>query len=105
MIKVTLYKQNQVCMGFSVTGHAGYADYGQDIVCAGVTSAVQLTINGITEILKVPADVEVEDNLISIRLSDGDKKAAVAFLEAFALHVSLLSQDYQGTIQLTDTEV
>lgn len=99
-----MYKRKDVCIGFSVTGHAGYAEYGQDIVCAGVTSAVQLTINGITEILQLPADVEVEDNLISILLSDCDDKA-VAFLEAFALHMTLLSQDYQGTIQLTDTEV
>ena len=24
-------------MGFEITGHAGYAEYGQDIVCAAVS--------------------------------------------------------------------
>ena len=31
--------------GFSVTGHAGAGEYGQDIVCAAVSSATYMTAN------------------------------------------------------------
>ena len=51
MIRVEFTKSGELLTCFSVSGHAGYDDYGHDIVCASVTSAVQLTANGITEVL------------------------------------------------------
>ena len=55
MIRVEFTKSGELLTSFSVSGHAGYDDYGHDIVCASVTSAVQLTANGITEVLKLLA--------------------------------------------------
>ena len=104
MITAKFYKNADSYIGFSISGHAGYADYGHDVVCASVTSAVQLTINGITEILGLQADVKVLDNLISITLSCCEKNAE-AFIKALRLHLELLSQDYEKTIRLTDLEV
>lgn len=39
-------------VGFRITGHAGYADYGEDVCCASVSSAVMLTANTVTEAFK-----------------------------------------------------
>ncbi len=39
----------------AISGHAGFADAGEDIVCASVSSAVQLVANGITECAKQQA--------------------------------------------------
>ena len=48
MIKTTFYKNSSdKYVGFSVKGHAGYADYGNDIVCAGVSTLTINTINSI----------------------------------------------------------
>ena len=88
-----------------VSGHAGYADYGQDVVCASVTSALQLTANGITEVLKVPAQVVQEENSITVRLPKNPGQSAQAFLQALQLHLTLLAEDYPGTIQVTVSEV
>ncbi len=50
MTKITIFQnQNQICMGFDCVGHAGYADSGEDIVCAGISILVQNTINAIEE--------------------------------------------------------
>ncbi|MCH4169397.1 MAG: ribosomal-processing cysteine protease Prp [Streptococcaceae bacterium] len=38
MIKATFQKKNNQIVAYKVTGHARYADVGQDIVCAGVSS-------------------------------------------------------------------
>ena len=46
--------------GFTVSGHAGYAEAGSDIVCAAATSAVQLVCNTITDVLCEEAQVSVE---------------------------------------------
>ncbi|MBR5721970.1 MAG: ribosomal-processing cysteine protease Prp, partial [Clostridia bacterium] len=46
MIRIVFVEKDGRLNGFSVSGHAGYAPYGSNIVCSAVTSAVQLTVNG-----------------------------------------------------------
>lgn len=38
-------------VGFAVSGHAGYAQKGEDIVCAGISGGVQLLEIGIENVL------------------------------------------------------
>ena len=46
MIKVTIYKtERQEYAGFDMEGHAGYAEAGEDIVCAGVSALVINALN------------------------------------------------------------
>ena len=48
MIKADFYLNTDGSYrGFSVSGHAGYAKRGQDIVCASVSSLVINTVNAI----------------------------------------------------------
>ena len=48
MIKVTIYKtERQEYVGFDMEGHAGYAEAGEDIVCAGVSALVINALNSI----------------------------------------------------------
>lgn len=105
MIRVEFTKSGELLTSFSVSGHAGYDDYGHDIVCASVTSAVQLAANGITEVLKLPAKVDVEENLIRVTLPRQQREKGQPFLQALLLHLRLLAQDYEGTIQVNLSEV
>ena len=105
MIRVEFTKSGELLTSFSVSGHAGYDDYGHDIVCASVTSAVQLTANAITEVLKLPAKVDVEENLIRVTLPSRQREKGQPFLQALLLHLRLLAQDYEGTIQVNLSEV
>ncbi len=89
----------------SISGHAGFADFGQDVVCAAVTSAVQLTANGITEVLKAPCQVSVLQDKIVLTLPGGSTDGAQAFMEALKLHLAILSEDYPGTIEVFVSEV
>ncbi len=48
MIRVVVYKRtDQSYSGIKVSGHAGYAEYGSDIVCAGVSALVLNAINSL----------------------------------------------------------
>ena len=48
MITITFFQNCEgKQLGFSSLGHAGYADAGLDIVCAGVSALVINTINSI----------------------------------------------------------
>lgn len=90
--------------GFLIKGHAGYDDNGKDIVCASVSSAVQLVANTITEVLKIKAEVKVLKDKIQFKLPNPDVNA-VNILEGLLLHLTVLSEDYEGTIKITTSEV
>ena len=45
MIKVE-YNNKKI----TISGHAGFADYGKDIVCASVSSIIYTTVNGLLNI-------------------------------------------------------
>ena len=49
MIKVRIRKNNELIESIKCNGHAGYADYGKDIVCASFSTMVITTINAILE--------------------------------------------------------
>ena len=87
-----------------ISGHAGYAPAGEDIVCAAVSSAVQLTANALTEILHTGAAVDVSENSVRLQPATGDE-GPQQFLRALRLHLELLAEDYPGTVQVTISEV
>ena len=66
MIKVNILSKDKKHIDqVNITGHAGYADYGKDIVCSSVSSIVTTTVNGIYEIDNEYLTVdEVKDGMI-----------------------------------------
>lgn len=48
MIQASIYKNAEnLITGFRISGHADYAEYGSDVVCAAVSALVINTINSI----------------------------------------------------------
>jgi len=105
MIEVIFKKSGGVHTALEISGHAGYADEGQDIVCAAVTSALLLTVNGVTEVLMQKATAEVKDGTVRFMLPIGASDAARDFVKSLHLHLCVLSEDYPGTINITVMEV
>ena len=105
MIRAGFYRDSSDrLVGFSVSGHAGYAEYGQDIACASVSSAVMLTANTVTEAFGLKAEVKVEENEISLKLKQPDGTGDKLLL-GLLTHLYLLSDEFQGRIRITFTEV
>ena len=68
MVKVTIYKDpDGRYEGFDCTGHARYADVGQDIVCAGVSALVINTINSVENLTENAAEAESDEETGEIR--------------------------------------
>ena len=51
-------------VGYRATGHTGYAEAGEDIVCAGVSALTQSTLNGLLNVLKAPVGHKVDEPLL-----------------------------------------
>ena len=64
MIKVTINKKGNNIDKIIITGHANYAEYGKDIVCAAVSATVLTTINGIVAIDNSILEVLQQGNMI-----------------------------------------
>ena len=117
MIKAEFLSYGKDLVGFSVSGHAGAGRYGQDIVCAAVSSAVMLTANTITEFLFTKADVKALDNKVLLVIRDPDSGevlddglctvsiAGKQVIASFKKHLELISEDEKGKIQVTVKEV
>ncbi|MBR2138131.1 MAG: ribosomal-processing cysteine protease Prp [Bacilli bacterium] len=63
MIKVIVSKKNNVIESIHCKGHAGYADYGKDIVCASFSTMIITTINAILEFDKNAISYTDSNNL------------------------------------------
>ena len=105
MIRAVFYRDSSDRLtGFSVSGHAGFGEYGQDIACASVSSAVMLTANTVTEAFGLKADVKVEENEISLKLEHTDDTGDKLLL-GLLTHLYFVSEEFQGRIGITFTEV
>lgn len=49
MTNIKMLYDNNLCCGFEMEGHAGYNTKGPDIVCASLSAASQMAINGILD--------------------------------------------------------
>ena len=104
MITARFFRRGETLVGFSVSGHAGYADSGSDIVCAAVTTAVNMTANGITEIAQNRAEVNVSENEVQLKVEETTDANAL-LLQSMRLQIELLREQFPKNIRIQDMEV
>ena len=104
MIRIEFYKNGDMLTGFECKGHAGFADSGEDVVCAFISSACYLAANTITEIIKLDARASATDGYMSLKIKESPQKAQ-DILNGLVLHLTELQKDYPNNIKVTITEV
>ena len=104
MIRVRFMTAHGLLSGFSLSGHAGAGEYGQDIVCASVSSAALMTANTITEIIGAAADVAEDDGYLSVTVQSRIKECQ-DILSGFRLHIQAHAEEYPKAVQLMNSEV
>lgn len=66
MIRVVIERsaKDRTIRAFTVEGHAGYAQTGKDIVCAGVSAVTVGTVNAVESLLGLELPSEMEEGLL-----------------------------------------
>ncbi len=106
MTEVNFYTaKNGDIVGFHVYGHSGFAEEGEDIVCAAVSSAVYLVMNTVTDIMHIEADVQAEDGDAVLRILSEDAAVCRDLLQGLKLHLLSLEEQYSEFINVKNTEV
>ena len=104
MTKATFYFDENVPYGFLISGHSNFAESGEDIVCASVSSVAYMVANTITEILKVNAEIKVNDGMMRLIVKKEQRHITKDILLGLKLHLESLEEQYPEFIE-TLTEV
>ncbi|MDD6037523.1 MAG: ribosomal-processing cysteine protease Prp [bacterium] len=97
MTRITIYRnQSDVFTGFRCEGHAGYADAGEDIVCAGISILVINTINAIESFTDTPIQVKSDENkgIIHVDFPQGVDNQAVLLVNTMILGLQGIQKNY-----------
>lgn len=110
MIHAAIYQnERKECVGFSFTGHAGYAEAGQDIVCAAASVLAINTINAMERYTEDNFSVssDEEQGKIICRFDTTPSYEAGLLLKTMILGLSDMADDknYEEYIDLTFEEV
>ena len=105
MIRAVFQKSGDWFTGFEISGHAGYAGHGRDIVCASVSSAVMLTAHAVTEVAGIDADVRAAGEQVALKLTGQPGETSQLLLSALKLHLEALSEEYNRFLQVSILEV
>lgn len=110
MTRIVFKKQRGKFKSVSATGHAGYAEEGEDIVCAAITSAIQLLHVLLDDVLLLDIDtvVDQEATFISITLpdalSDEESREAQHAMRALRVHYAEMEKDYAQFIKVMEVQ-
>ena len=92
--------------GFTVSGHSGYAEAGQDIVCAAISTAVTMAEATINDVCGAKAKVRVKEDDARITLtlpnSCEEEDAIQAVLAGFLLYLVDLRDQYPDYIEVLE---
>ncbi len=101
MTEIIFFTDDDVLTGFSMQGHTEFADQGEDIVCAALSSAAFLTVNTITDVMFLePVLLNCVDALMQLQLSSKDAREAEVLLKGFKLHIENLAEQYGDYIKI-----
>ncbi len=115
MTKVTFLKKNGVYYGFRETGHSGFADEGDDIVCSAISAMTMLIINAIEVSYACDLDYKIDEETTNIEVkclaalpeysTDENKSFAVAGLfYAYYIQLCDMLEDYYEFIEVSESE-
>ena len=92
--------------GFSVSGHSGYAEAGQDIICAAISAVVTMAEATINDVCGAKAKVRVkeEDARVTLTLpaSCDEEEAVQAVLAGMLLTLCGMRDDYPDFIEVLE---
>ena len=109
MVRVTVFRERGIPVGFELAGHADAGAYGEDIVCAGISAITQTALLGITDVLQLDAAIAREEGHMRCELTretagEEHEKAAVVFNTMIA-GLTSLQRAYPKSLKFSYREV
>lgn len=108
-VTAIMISQNGSPVGFEVTGHAGYAPHGQDIVCSGISTVVTGGINALVIVAdrdKLTYEYKAESGNMSFMFASGVTSETVeAIMMTIHTQLETVQETYPQHITIKYMEV
>ncbi len=112
MTKIVFFRSGGVFYGFEEQGHTGYAEAGEDILCAAVSSMTMFLINTIEVAYASSVDYKIDDDDTKIRVcakaalpeyeSDDYKRYAVSgIMMGYYCQLSDMLEEYADYLDIS----
>lgn len=111
MVEITISRSiaDRSIRGFSVEGHADYAESGKDIVCAGVSAVTVGTVNAIESLTGVELDSQMNSGLLHVLVplemkADVNDKVQL-LLESMVVMLQSIEESYGTYITMQEENI
>ena len=106
MTKCEFFTEDDRITGFSVYGHSGYAEKGQDVICAAISAIVTMAEATINDVCGAKAKVRVKEEgarvTLTLPVSCDEEESVQAVLAGMMLTLMSLRDDYPDYIEVLE---
>ena len=115
MTKITFFRKNGVFYGFKETGHTGFGEEGDDILCSALSAMTMLILNTLEVVMQCPVDYKIDDESADITMKclsalpeyEKDEKkrfAASGVIEGYFVQLNDLVEEYYDYLDVEAIE-
>ena len=115
MTKVTFFKRDGIYYGFKETGHTGYGESGDDILCSALSAMTMLIINTVEISYASRVDYTIDEETTDIELKvlsalpehekDEKKRYAISgLLQGYFFQLNDLVEEYYDYLSVDEIE-
>ncbi len=101
MTKITIFKKEGKIWSYQIKGHSGFAEEGKDIVCSAISTAGQMTLLGLREVLSVKIESDVQDGYMQVKVLDNFEDQSVQVLmNTFEKTIEHFAKEYAKYVKM-----
>ncbi len=109
MVWVMIFRSNHEVIGYEIKGHSGFAEAGQDIVCAAVSVLAQTGANALEKLVGVEPEIQLEDGYLQVmlpkNLQESEREQAKTIFETILVGLEDVVEAYPRYVKLKYREV
>ena len=83
----------------TIQGHANYAPLGQDIVCASVSTLVQVMIASIEQMTEDKIEYSIQPGMVDIKFGNLSEKAQL-LVSSFFIGAQMIADQYPNNVKI-----
>ena len=106
MTRCEFFTEDDRITGFTVSGHSGYAEAGQDIVCAAISAVVTMAEATINDVCGAKAKVRVKEEdarvTLTLPVSCDEEETVQAVLAGMMITLAGMRDDYPDYIEVLE---
>lgn len=94
MIEVSVLKD-----GITISGHAGYAEPGKDIICAGATALTETLVKSLEDLTEDEIEYDISPGRADIKYKNLSESGQL-LVDSFFLGICLIAADFPDYIKI-----